>query len=142
MQNKFVYLIVFSILFPTSILAEEWDEDEDLELFFSTRQKSTINDFPLKEIPGDELSDAAIAGALRPNTSPSQSVKPAYLQEKDAEDKKKAGDILKDEELLQLNNDLPLNPFPVSGPEFQQPIYQQPNGRTYGGHHTHTIERP
>ena len=142
MHYKLTYLLLFAALLSFNISAEEWDEDDDLELFFSTRQKSTISDFPLQEIPGDELSEAAISGALRPNSSPSQSIKPAYQQEKEADDKKKAGAVLKEDELLKLNNDFPLDPFPVSGPEFQQPIYQQPNGRTYGGHHTHTIERP
>lgn len=138
-----IFLLVFML--PMGSFAEEWEdweeEDEDLEQFFSTRQKSTINDFPLQEIGGDELSNAAIAGALRANSSSGLTAKPIFEQEKEENDKKKSGDALKEDELLKLGKDLPTNQFPVFTPETFQPIYQQPTGRTYTGS-THTIERP
>lgn len=146
MSNKFIFLLIFSFLFylPTHAedLEEEWDEDEDLELFFSTRQKSTLEDFPLQEIASDELSNAAIAGALRANTSSGLRAKPVYEKEKEETDKKKAGDALKEDEMLKLGDSVPLNQFPLSVPEFQQPIYSQPTGRTYIDHSTSTTSRP
>lgn len=146
MKMKLVHLILLICLFPIRCFSDEldeFDEDEDLEYFFSTRQKSTIDDFPLKEIGGDELSNAAIEGALQANSSSSDlSAKPIYEQEKEESDKKKSGDALKKDELLKLGKGLPINQFPVSTPQFQQPIYVAPTGRTYGGHSTHTELRP
>ena len=57
-------------------IAEEFDEDADLEDFFSIRQKSTLSDFPLQEIAAEELSNAAIEGALQANTNIGTKAKP------------------------------------------------------------------
>jgi hypothetical protein len=147
-KMRLIHILLLICLFPMSCLAEEWedweeDEDEDLEYFFSTRQKSTISDFPLQEIGGEELSNAAIAGALRANNSSgSLTAKPIYEQEQEENDKQKSSDALKDDELLKQGIAIPIDQFPTTTPQFEQPIYSQPTGRTYGGHMTQTFERP
>ncbi|KZY29096.1 MULTISPECIES: hypothetical protein [unclassified Oleiphilus] len=146
MPKKYFHFMLLCFLIPSISLSEspdeDWDEDEDLEYFFSTRQKSTLEDFPLQEIGGEELSNAAIAGALKADTSSGQNAKPIYLQEKEDSDKQKAGDALKEDELLKAGEDLQLNQFQIPTAEFQQPIYSQPTGRTYSAHSTNTISRP
>ncbi len=142
MLAKIIYLVLLSSLYPQSSLAEDLDGDEDLEYFFKSRQKSTIEDFPLQEIASEDLSAAAIAGALRVDGATGEEGKPAYLQEKEASDKKKSSEGLEQDERLKLDDKQTLNQSQISAPQLQQPIYQEPTGRTYGGHTTHTILRP
>ena len=121
------------------------DDELDWELDFEIKQKSTLNDFPLQEIGQDELSNAAIAGALQKTSSLQQAGegKPAHQQEQESSNKNKVELVEKDqleetqdaEALLQSFGNLPQ---PV---DFQPETYQIPNGRSYGHWENFTVER-
>ena len=124
-----------------SLTADEGDYDnfDDLDFDFSVRQKSTLNDFPMQEIDQEELSNAAIAGALQTGTTNNEL--PAYKQIQDENEKLKKNDL--DEKNNKENSDDVLKFSQISEPAspFQQPVYSAPNGRTYGAHNTTTVER-
>ena len=137
-----VGILLFASLSYHPAIAEDFDDDDDLESFFAIRQKSTLDDFPLQEIGGDALSDAAIEGALQVNTASGNQAKPIYLEEKEHTDKEKSGEALKEGEQLANDSALEIKQFRVVEPIFQLPDYQQPTGRTYNEHRSNTIERP
>jgi hypothetical protein len=132
-------LIVSSI----TLVAEEDDDFDDLDFDFSIHQKSTLQDFPMQEINQDELSNAAIAGALQATSNDiSQKTGKPIFAEQDEEDDKRETSELKEEatgpdvdDILKFSQNLP------PPPQYQQPIYNTPNGRTYESHNTTTIER-
>lgn len=121
------------------------EEELDWELDFEIEQKSTIHDFPLKEIGHEELSNAAIEGALHTGGAyqQDQEGKPAYQQEAESNDKKEITQVekenLDERDANQLLNSF--NTLPPPAMDLQAPIYQIPNGRTYGHHETFTVER-
>jgi len=88
------------MFFALSAIYVHADED-DLEFDFRIKQKSTLADFPMQEIGADELSNAAIAGALQATSADEQEKtgKPAYAQELEDSEKRKQ------EELEEPNND-------------------------------------
>lgn len=137
--NYLTGVLLFCSLSYQAVIADEFD---DLESFFSIRQKSTLDDFPLQEIGGEALSDAAIEGALQVNTASGNQAKPIYLEEKEHSDKEKSGEALKEGEQLSTDSALEIKQFRVIEPHFQLPVYQQPSGRTYNEHHSTTVERP
>ena len=96
MRTLIVYLLYFS-LSATYVYADE----DDLEFDFRIKQKSTLADFPMQEIGADELSNAAIAGALQATSADEQEKtgKPAYAQELEDSEKRKQ------EELEEPNNE-------------------------------------
>ena len=135
-----VFYTVCLLLLTAICTAEELDEI-DFELEFASQQKSTIENFPLKEIDQQELSDAAIEGALQVQTN--KSGKPIHQKQDEEEQKKQTEEALSDaekdlideSELLKFSQILPAQPV-------IQPIYQQPTGRTYTEHQTTTLSRP
>lgn len=122
------------------------EDDWDLEFDFSDNIKSTIEDFPLQEISQDELSDAAIAGALHASSSNSDQKstgKPIYVEQQEDDEKKKIS-------LANLNDEEDLDKQRLEGidsliqplQEFIQPTYTAPDLGGYHGVHTYkTVER-
>ena len=124
MRTFIVYSLYFA-LSSTYIFAAE-DED-DFEFDFSIRQKSTLADFPMQEIGADELSNAAIAGALQATSADEQEKtgKPAYAQELEDSEKRKqeelvgpdneqtAEDILKFSQSIPIQIEIPREPFKI-----------------------------
>jgi hypothetical protein len=141
------YSIVWVMITLSSfaLADDEFDDSEfdDLDFEFSIQQKSTLNDFPMQEIGQEELSNTAVAGALSTNAV-LQSKKPVYL-EKDEESEKqlnKTADKKNEEnEQSEINDMLKYSQIQISAPQFQAPIYNTPNGRTYDVHNTQTVER-
>lgn len=126
MRTFIVYLLYFS-LSATYVYADE----DDLEFDFSIKQKSTLADFPMQEIGADELSSAAIAGALQATSADAQEKtgKPAYAQELEDSEKRQQ------EELEEPNNEQrpdDILKFSQAVPiliEFPQEPFKLPNGR-------------
>lgn len=117
--------------------------DFDPEFEFARQQKSTIDNFPMKEIDQEEMSEAAIAGALQVQTKLNTDTgKPIYQKMDEDEGRKQSKeavserDQLKKEQVLLFSQELP------SQLDFQPIIYEQPTGRTYTEHHTTTLSRP
>jgi hypothetical protein len=141
-----IYSLACVLAFSSSVAMKCFAEDEDLDLdyYFSKRQKSTLDDFPLQEIGQEELSNAVIEGALQANSQASDKTgKPIYLEKKDESDKKKskvAGD--EDIELNEAEELFKFSQLQAAPIQFQQQTYQQPTGRTYIDHQTTTVERP
>jgi len=120
MRTLIVYLLYFS-LSPTYVYADE----DDLEFDFRIKQKSTLADFPMQEIGADELSNAAIAGALQATSADEQEKtgKPAYAQELEDSEKRKQeeleepnneqqpDDILKYSQAIPILIEIPQEPF-------------------------------
>ena len=135
-QTKALFI---ALLFSNSALAEE--DDLDLDYYFSIKQKSTISDFPLQEIGAEELSDAAIAGALHANSTGNDlDAKPIYEEQEEASNKEKLSktgkekDLLVEEKLLQFSQHAP-------APQVHIPEYITPSIRTLQINST-TVERP
>lgn len=130
------------ILLSPLVLAED---ELDWELDFEIKQKSTLSDFPLKEIGQEELSNAAIAGALQKNTSLQQesSGKPAYQQEEEALNKNKVARVEKRELDENIDAESFLQSIPQLPPtiDFQPETYKIPDGRTYEHWENTTVER-
>lgn len=137
---------LFSLLILLSFaLFASAEEDLVWELDFELKEKSTLANFPMQEIDGDELASAVVEGALQSTSAGSQSAegKPAYEQEKEGTNKRKVGevnstDIIDAEDLEQLNQFA----LPSTPPDISFDVYQQPNGRTYDFLQTTTVERP
>lgn len=137
--------LMLTVLLPLasasfSAFADE-EDDFDLDFYFSKKQKSTLEDFPLQEIGSEELSDAAIAGALQTNSSGNNlDAKPVYEEQKEATDKKKVAatgkekDQLEAEKILQFSQQAP-------PPQIQLPEFVTPSIRTLQVNST-TVERP
>ena len=120
------------------------EDDLDWELDFSIQQKSTKDDFPLQEISQEELSNAAIAGALKtaPADQKVRDARPAHAQESDANDKRKVEELETSEKDKLEKSALTIFAIPEAPPiDFQQQTYKVPDGRDYGHLETHTIER-
>jgi len=145
MTPNYSILGILLILSSFAFADDEFDDSEfdDLEFEFSIQQKSTINDFPMQEIGQEELSNTAVAGALTTHAA-LQSKKPAY-EEKEEENEKllnqKADKRNEEDEQSEIDDMLKYGQIQISAPHFQEPIYNTPNGRTYGAHNTHTVER-
>lgn len=123
-MNKVIGLLVILVMTSTSVLAEE--DDLDLDFYFSTKQKSTLDDFPLQEIDSDELSNAAIAGALQANSSGSNvDAKPIHEEQKEKSNKKKVSATGKDKDQLEAERTLQFSqqyqPVQVDIPKFITP---------------------
>jgi len=136
-------ITLFSLLINSFALAED---ELEWELDFEINEKSTLSDFPFEEIDGDELSEAAIEGALR-NTGGYQvdgQGKPAFSQEKEVDDKRKVSELKKDDDNLPDEEDILRfsNFAPAAVPQFPEQVFQIPNGRDYGHLETMTVERP
>jgi len=138
--------ILFSLLLALPLTAAIADDELNWELDFEIKEKSTLDDFPLQEIGGDELSNAAIEGALQTSSNFGQDKqgKPAYSQEEEADDKRKVEELDSPEQKQQREDALQLfGQFdPNQGVQLPDQIYQTPNGRTYGHLETNTVERP
>lgn len=138
--------LLFSLLLVCVLSHAVADEDLNWELDFEIKEKTTLDDFPLQEIGGDELSNAAIEGALQTSSSFGQDKqgKPAYSQEEDADDKRKVEELDSPEQKEQRENALQLfGQFdPNQGVQLPDQVYQIPNGRIYGHLETNTVERP
>jgi len=142
--NSTLVLKIFSILIFFSITPSiQADEDLDLDYDFSVHQKSTIEDFPLKEIGQKEMSNAAIAGGLQARSANKRGKgKPVFLEQKEVNEKKLTSDVKSDDSRLSEEDVLKYGQLQISAPQFQPPIYQQDVGRTYNDHQTTTVERP
>jgi hypothetical protein len=127
---------LFALMSVAPTLAEDGDPwAQELDFGFSTKGKSTIADFPMQEISSEELSNAAIGGALQsaPTMQREKGAKPAFQ-------------IVSENEGKQLNTDTALAndnqgrtdderiressiilPQPI---DYQQPIFSHDNGRT------------
>jgi len=141
------YSIIWILLILSSFtFAEDGFDDaefDDLDFEFSIQQKSTLDDFPMQEIGQEELSNTAVAGALTTHAA-LQSKKPAYEEKEEQNEKllnKKADKKNEENDLSEIDNMLKYGQIQISAPQFQQPIYSAPNGRTYGAHNTQTVER-
>jgi len=142
--SRLVYLLIFNTFFFVTCVCNVAAED-DIDLDFFLHKKSTIEDFPLQEVDQEELSNAAIAGALQANSTKSTSGvlgKPIYQEQKEKSDKRKSKDADDEEQELNAEEIFDLSNIQPVIPQFQQQIYQQPTGRSYSSHHTTTIERP
>lgn len=121
------------------------DDDLDWELDFSIEQKSTKDDFPLQEISQEELSNAAIPGALKAVEANQQArdVRPAHAQEAEKNDKRKVEELENSENEELSKKALTVFAIPDIPPiDFQQQTYKVPDGRDYGRLETTTVERP
>jgi len=136
------FLLISTILASFSLYAEDY-EDIDLDFEFSFHKKSTIEDFPLKAIDQDELSNAAIAGALQTNTyqANGKTGKPIYEEQQENNEKKKTSNIITSEDGLKADDILKFSQNQPALPQFEAPVYHQPNGRTYFDHSTTTVAR-
>jgi len=141
------YSIIWVLLALASVTFadDEFDDSEfdDLDFEFSIQQKSTINDFPMQEIGQEELSNTAVAGALSTHAV-LQSNKPVYLEKEEDNEKilnKEANKKNEGDKQSEIDDMLKYSQIQISAPQFQQPIYNTPNGRTYGAHNTQTVER-
>ena len=145
MRLKYSIIWILVILSSNSFAEDEFDDSEfdDLDFEFSIQRKSTLNDFPMQEIGQEELSNTSVAGALS-SRAMLQSKKPIY-QEKEEENEKKltkdADKTNEENEQSEINDMLKYSQIQTSAPQFQEPIYNTPNGRTYTEHNTHTVER-
>jgi len=143
--GKSIFLVeVISILIFLGIsLGVQADEELDFDYDFSVHQKSTIDDFPLKEIGQEEMSNAAIAGGLQARSANKRGKgKPVFLEQKEANEKKLKSDVESDDSTLNEEDSIKYGQLQIRQPQFQMPIYQQDTGRSYNGHETHTVERP
>lgn len=136
---------VMLILSSLTYAEDQFDDTsyDDLDFDFSIHQKSTLDDFPMQEIGQEELSNTAVAGALSSHTA-LQSKKPIYEEKEEENEKllnKKANKKSKEHDLAEISDILKQSQSQIPAPQFQQPIYNTPNGRTYTGHNTHTVER-
>jgi len=144
-NNTFLNLLLIFVsttLVNSSLYAEDY-EDIDLDFEFAFHKKSTIEDFPLKEIDQDELSNAAIAGALQTNTyqADGQTGKPIYEEQQENNEKQKTSNINNNEDGLKADDILKFSQNQPALPQFEAPIYHQPNGRIYVDHTTTTVAR-
>ena len=145
MRLKYSIIWILVILSSNAFAEDEFDDSEfdDLDFEFSIQRKSTLNDFPMQEIGQEELSNTAVAGALSSHAM-LQSKKPIY-QEKEEENEKKltkdADKTNEENEQSEINDMLKHSQIQISAPQFQEPIYNTPNGRTYTEFNTHTVER-
>lgn len=124
------------------VLCTAHAEEFDFELEFGIKQKTTLNDFPLQEIDGDELSNAAIGNALGTSSvsSAGGQGKPAY-EEQDEQDNKRKKEELKLGENLPDVDDFLRNSLAPQAPQFPQQDFAEDLGRTV--HHNNTaFERP
>lgn len=145
MRALFNFLICyFSLLTASQCLADE----DDLEFDFVIHQKSTIDNFPLKAIDQDTLSNTAIEGALQVQTRASQdndsNGKPIYQKVKEEDQKKQTEEVISESEkdLVGAEDLLKFSQIIPNQPQFDPIIYQQPTGRTYTEHNTTTTSRP
>jgi len=139
-----VSLIFTALIFSSGVVFAE--DDWDLEFDFSDNIKSTIEDFPLQEIGQDELSDAAIAGALQAtssNSSHKSTGKPIYVEQQEDDEKDKISlTNLKDKEELDIQGLEGIDQLIQPLQEFIQPTYSAPTLGDYHGTHTYkTVER-
>lgn len=141
------YSILWLVLIMSSLAyAEDGLDDmdyDDIDFDFSVHQKTTIDDFPMQEIEQEELSNTAVAGALSTHTA-LQSTKPIYVEKVEENEKllkKDASTKSEENDLGELDKILEYSQSQIPSPQFQQPIYSAPNGRTYTEHNTHTVER-
>ncbi len=120
------------------------EEELDWELDFNIERKSTIEDFPMQEIGQEELSDAAIGGALQATSSglAGASGKPAFEEQNERSNRQKKSELdlepeaVTADDLLRFSQGVP-EPIPYS----QGPLVI-PNGRTYGQLNNTAFERP
>jgi hypothetical protein len=145
MKPYYSIIGILLILCSFTYADDNFDDSEfdDIDFDFSIKKKSTIDDFPMQEIGQEELSNAAIAGALTTHAA-LQSKKPAYEEKEEENEKalnKDADKINEDNEQSEVDDMLKYSQIQTSAPEFQQPIYSAPNGRTYTEHNTQTVER-
>lgn len=140
-MNRTIILITALCCSPLSFANDELDWELDFEI----RQKSTLSNFPLEEIGGEELSNAVVEGALQSARSFDANTqgKPAFDQEQESNDKRKVEELdspdAKEQRqtALELFGQFDTNPTP----EIPQQVFQIPNGRTYGRLETTTVER-
>lgn len=128
------------LIFSSFTFAEDIFDDsdyDDIDFDFSIQQKSTLADFPMQEIGQDELSNTAIAGALTTQAA-LKSKKPTNEENEEKRLKQKAD---KENDLSEISDTLKYSQIQISAPQFEAPIYNTPNGRTYTEHNTHTVER-
>jgi len=117
--------------------------DDDFELEFFIKQKSTISDFPFQAIGQEELSDAAIEGALKATSTGAieKSGKPAYAEQNDSSEKRKQSELEPVNTEPTIDDILKYGQEPPSIPQLPQEPFAIPDGRTYGGHSFKAFER-
>lgn len=146
MTPHYSILWILLTLASVTFADDEFDDSEfdNLDFEFSIQGKSTLNDFPMQEIGQEELSNTAVAGALSTHAV-LQSNKPVYLEKEEEEEEKAlnkdAGNINEVNKPSDADDILKYSQIKISAPQYQQPIYNTPNGRTYTEHNTHTVER-
>lgn len=128
--------------------ANLWAEDNyEFDLDFNIKGKSTIENFKLKEIASQELSEAVIEGALQRTSAGSSDVrgKPAHAEQAEKEAKEKDSEVIADakKELINTDEFMRLNDAVAAPPELRFDSFQEPNGRVYGldSHTTYSNER-
>lgn len=136
---KQIAFLICSVLACSSILAEE--DDFDLEFEFGLKKKSTIRDFPLQELDSEVLSDAAIAGALQASSAGSGSGKPAYLEQKEKDEKQSKSELKLDPDYAADNEALRYGQPTPQFIQFELPVYQMDTGRI-NQHNNTAFERP
>lgn len=157
-NSSFNYLVFFSsflfaLSFSTSLHAEDdpfaFDDDDEYEFEFEVKEKSTLANFPLQAIEGEELSDTAIAGALQATRGSGQGEKdrPAFLVEEENEDKQELSD--KEERdrsriaAVEDENPAPLEIFiPPTAENLPNTDVWTPSPRDYGHHEVDMTFRP
>ena len=114
--------------------------DDDLEFYF--KQKSTLDNFPLKEIGQEELSEAVIEGALQASSAGSigNTGKPAYAEQKDIDEKRSKSELKAEINGPKLDDILKFSQNIPEIPQIPQQPFEIPNGRTYAGHSFNAVE--
>ena len=133
------------LIFSAFTYAEDTLDDpefDDFEFEFSIQQKSTIDDFPMQEIGQEELSNTAVEGALSTRAA-LKSKKPIYEEKKEENEQnlsKEADKTNEEVEQSEIDKMLKFSDLQIPVQQYQEPIYTEPNGRTYTEHNTHTLD--
>jgi len=118
-------------------------DEDDFEFEFFIKQKSTISDFPFQEIGQDELSEAAIDGALKASSAgiAEKKGKPAYAEQQDDTEKQQQSElepieiVPNEDDLLRFSQNNSLAPAMQGDP------FYNAAGRNYEGHSFNAVER-
>ncbi|KZX73492.1 hypothetical protein A3715_02855 [Oleiphilus sp. HI0009] len=149
MTRLFCFLIILSI--QNVALSEDsefgsFDDfnesfDEEFDFDFTFTPKSTIDTVSLESIDNPELSDAAIAGALKTSVefSGEGTDKPAYERVAEREESQKK--IEREETETRKGQDAEQNAFPETPSPFIEEQFVYDTGRTLEIKTT-TVERP
>lgn len=139
-----MFKLSLGFLILISLSAVIHAEEDDFEFDFYIKQKSTIEDFPFQEIGQDQLSDAAIAGALQSTSAGTgeKKGKPAYAEQKDKSEKQQQSELESSEDAPSIDDIRRFSQLNTpTAPIIQADPLYDPAGVTYQGHNFDAVER-